>query len=276
MNYLFPSNDIEAQRLLRLNELYNPNIINCIEPYVHTNMRVLELGPGIGLMGVWFAKKIGNSENYTALDISKEQLQRLDAVFEQSGIEKPNTIVGDLTQIQALIEANRQYDIIYARWVLEYLPVNLRIEMLSILYRDYLNDNGLLIIEAGNLLPCQTINSVTNQAFDDWYNLTLKLQEPCKFDFTYGKHMLDELAKTELTLKYQPSKFQPILSSIKEKEILALAIPGSREFIINLGLTNKEESLLLEKGLKALATSSDISIKFVENTIAICSKEKEI
>jgi len=276
--YLFPSNQTEHDRLLRLNEVYNPYTFQYLNKLIQPGMNVLEYGPGIGMIGKWLVSSFPDI-GYTALDISEEQLNAVKTNFIDAKLNPPKTIRGSIANVNMLLNSETSYDIIYGRWVLAYLPNKDDVISTVSQLTSFLKPGGYLVIEEGDVTPCQAIslkndgtshNNIT--AFNNWYELTMKLQTPCKIDMSLGSTIANKLANSH-KLHQAPYAYQPHLTTEYEKAILALAIPGSRKRLIELGLTTISESKQLETNLWNLAQDDSIHIEFIKNTIVTIQKE---
>lgn len=271
--YIFSPKEQEIERLKRLNEIYNPHTISYLDRIISTGMAVLEIGPGNGILATWICDRIGKNGEYVAIEQSSEAIditrKSLDAHKNYTLINGLAEDIGEISEIN-----NKKFDVIYCRWVMAYInPTHLEKTLTK--FFNLLNPNGYLICEEGDVEKATCINisenSIDQQAFNQWFQLTFKIGKAFNYDFKLGSHIKSMIEKIA---GYPPliSSFQPILETTYQKQIISFAMPAMSHFLIEHNLMNKEGIEKLTESLNTLAEDENLYIAFVDNTIASVQK----
>ena len=268
-NYIYYTEDKEAERLKRLNEVYNPNTQQLLIPILKPDMKVLEIGAGVGILGCWIAKKIGPNGQYYGLEQLSEQIEKATQLTKSYSLHNTHYIQGKVEEITANSSlANEKFDLIFCRWVIAHLPPKIVASVLQTLY-SFLNPNGNLVCEEGDVTQAHCIDIhqqiIHPPAFQQWYDVVFKLEKEFDLDFSLGKNLLNIIMKSLPVNKAEIYRFQPVLSNKHSKEIVSLAIPSMKNAILKAKLLTENEVDQLEADLIELAEMSNIQVKFVEN-----------
>ena len=271
-HYLYQTSDTEIQRLLTLNRLYNPYSQQGLNHFIKSNATILELGSGLGIMGQWFAQKIGASGFYQGLDQDVKHLTFVQKNLSQC--KNAKFILADITDfsfIKTLPTAS--IDIIYCRWVLAHVPSNLRIESLCH-WLPLLKKGGYFICEEADISTTQ-VHSEThfeNDVIDDWKMLSHLLANQLELDFELSEHRLKILFekafdKTPITIQHPA----PCLTCYEEKIILAQALHAARDVFVKI-ISDKKTLATYDytlKRLKNMANQRHITVSYLANCMAI-------
>lgn len=195
----------DENRLTALNNICNPvtrQFLDNIEISLQ-GKHVIDLGCGIGMMSVEFAKRVGPTGKVTAIDISEEQLELAKEYAKSQNINNIDFICHEAYKLH---ELKLQADMVYIRFLLEHLSQPI----------DALKQ-AILTLNPNSYLFCETITSYAaifsdpaSSKFDRWREAILLQPKLYDTDFYIGKH----LASHYQALGIKPIKFelqQPIL-----------------------------------------------------------------
>ena len=202
----------DEKRLGALNNICNPVTRRFLDESEVSlqGKHIVDLGCGIGMMSVEFAKRVGPAGRVTAVDISEEQLK---LAREYAKLHNINNIDFICHEAYKLHELKLKADMVYIRFLLEHLSQPLEALKQATMM---LNDKGYLF--------CETVTSYAamfsdppSDMFDQWQKAILLQPELYNTDFYIGKR----LASHYQTLGLKPIKFelqQPILSPGDNRE----------------------------------------------------------
>lgn len=277
LGYLYQSVDKEAERLRILNEIYNKNTLSELSPFLTKSARVLEIGPGVGLLGIEIAKGLDDPRQYTGLDQDPKQVERAKAHFAAAGLPVDSILHGSVLDIDAVSAlAGQNFDVIYCRWVVAHIPVDRRDEVLAKLYTRLI-PGGRLICEEGDVSTVKMRDSAVlegdpgKMAFDHWYAFSFALEKLYHLDLRLGCKISEILASATK----QPAEtryFQPLLASEREKMMFSYAIASTQaavEQVIKADLMPFFDAEKLEEDLVGMARDGRIQIDYIQNSFAM-------
>lgn len=270
-NYIFKTDsEAEAERLKRLNEVYNPNSQNVLKKFLKPGMQVLEIGPGSGELGKWITEQIGEGQYY-GLDPDAIAIEQAN----KRGIKNATFIQGSLLDIDEIKEfKDKKFDVIYFRWVLAYTPKERYHEMLGKLYR-LLAQNGQLICEECNLYKAACVDpkndktKISHVAFDKWLALSKKVDETLNANFDLGKKLealLKEVGGENSEVITE--KFQPIFKDPYFKNILVFGMQSAKNTLTEKQIIKEKDAEQLTSELQELANDPNTAVAYIKNTIA--------
>jgi ubiquinone/menaquinone biosynthesis C-methylase UbiE len=91
----------------------NPEKI--VEPYVHEDDTVLDVGPGMGYFSITLAKIVGEKGRVFAADVQQEMLKALQKRARRAGVEQRITL--HLCKKDSL-GLNTKFDFVFAFWMI--------------------------------------------------------------------------------------------------------------------------------------------------------------
>ncbi len=276
--YIFSESHYEKSRLERLNEVYNPESLAILSPYVHEGMSVLEIGPGTGEIAEWLVQQIGESGSYTGLDIGESNIAIL-----RDKIPSARFIQGSVLENTLFEEhfSSQKFDLIYFRWVLSYTPEDTFRDTLAKLYL-HLSQGGHLICEEFDLYASHCTQSsdtscrVSHVAFNKWLALSQQVDEQLQANFSLGETILTLLQEVTIGDAASTSSitYQPTFSTRRHKEILSLGMLSARTALVGSGIKREESYDNLASDLDGLAQDDSINVKYIQNTVAIAEKPR--
>ncbi|MDO8954145.1 MAG: class I SAM-dependent methyltransferase [Gammaproteobacteria bacterium] len=279
--YVYDSTDKEAARLKILNEIYNKNTLYHLEKLMRPTSQILEIGPGVGLIGFELAKKLNAEGHYTCLDQDAQHIVRIKDRFSQSSHNKVSILQGSVIEINSIAELqNKKFDLIYCRWVIAHLPTEQIPQILESLYQR-LNVGGYLVCEEGDVSTVQVLNSDHSNpsclAFDKWYQFSFSLEKVFNLDLRMGAKIAALLAKISQAPP-SVSSFQPRLTTLREKMMFSYAIASTQ--LAKNYIQSKDPSITeiigdmdtLELDLVKMAKDQTIQIDYISNTFTSIRK----
>ena len=139
-NTYCPKTGLEgSERLLILNETYNPSTFDLISEWAKPGMRVLELGCGLGLISNHLAECVGNEGSVLAIDNCGEQLE-----LARSNCRHENRVSFQKLDVHDLEFLDGQFDLIYSRFLMMHLT---DVESIIQKFSDRIKAGGVLIVE---------------------------------------------------------------------------------------------------------------------------------
>lgn len=245
--YTLPVGTEDEKRLQALNHICNPYTLNFIDKNQLdlTNKVVVDVGCGIGMMTIEFAKRVGPQGKVIAVDISEEQL----------ALAKTHAHMHQLTNINfvcqsadALDQIKVKADLVYSRFLLEHVPNPIHI--LKQMY-GLLKPSGYLFCE--NLISYESMFCVPeSDSYRDWLQIILLQPELHHTDFFIGKKLYDYYQDIGL----QPTSYQiqqPFITDVEDRVPFHL-ITQSKTM----------QNLLVEKGYYTKDKLLDITNKVID------------
>jgi SAM-dependent methyltransferase len=118
--YPLGANDLELERLRFQHEVWGPTTRAFLERIgVAPGFRVLDLGCGPGLVAFDLAERVGADGEVVAIDESPRWIEHVEREILSRRLANVRTLRG---RIQELDPARESFDLIFARWVLSFLP----------------------------------------------------------------------------------------------------------------------------------------------------------
>lgn len=245
--YTLPVGTEDEQRLQALNHICNSYTLNFLDKN-HldlTNKVVVDVGCGVGMMTLEFAKRVGPQGKVIAVDISEEQLK----------IAKTYANMHQLTNIEfvclsadALDQINDKADLVYTRFLLEHVPNPTHI--LKQMY-ELLKPGGHLFCENGvsyESMFCMP----ESDSYRDWLQVILLQPELHHTDFFIGKKLYHYYQEIGL----QPTNYQlqqPFITNVEDR--IAFHLITQSKIM---------QTLLVEKGYYKKDKLLDITSKVID------------
>lgn len=237
--YALSTGNQDRERLMILNELYNPSSLRLLE--ITPGLHVLTIGCGIGILELEMARQLTDNGSVLATDISAEQLM----------IAEKNRTTTHLHQIQFLqldaIDVEKipgLFDRIHCRFVLTHLPIGIGFQILELLYKKIAPGGFLLLEEIASIhsLHCEPFHP----GYEKWKIGVQKQFFLQNSDPSPGIKFLNYLQNRG----YLPTftSYQPILSTAREKSILSL------------GMQSASKRFLEEKVMEAIEIEETLSL----------------
>lgn len=209
--YTLPVGTEDEKRLQALNHICNPYTLHFLDKNQLdlTNKVVIDVGCGIGMMTVEFAKRVGPQGKVIAVDISEEQL----------AIAKTYANIHQLTNIEfvcqsadALDQIEVKTDLVYSRFLLEHVPNPIHIlkQMCGLL-----ESGGHLFCEDG--ISYESMFCVPeSDSYRDWLQVILLQPKLHHTDFFIGKKLYHDYQEVGL----QPMSYQlqqPFITDVDDR-----------------------------------------------------------
>lgn len=245
--YTLPVGTEDEKRLQALNHICNPHTLKFLDgnQFDFTNKIVIDVGCGIGMMTVEFAKRVGPQGKVVAVDISEEQL----------AIAKTYANMHQLTNIEFVCQSadtldhiGTKADLVYSRFLLEHVPNP--IDILKQMY-ELLKPGGYLFCE--NVVSYEAMFCVPeSNSYHDWLQVILLQPKLHHTDFFIGK---------KLYQCYQELGIQPLGYQLQQPFITDM------DDRIQFHLITKSkamQNLLVEKGYYTKEKLLDITSKVID------------
>lgn len=281
--YVYKSIDKEAERLKILNEIYNPSTLSKLEKFLTKEANVLEIGPGVGLLGIEITKRLSHPLQYIGLDQDSKQVERAQANFQEAGLPDCCILQGNVIEIDKITALdNRRFDIIFCRWVMAHIPAEILTFTLKNLY-NRLNPGGKLICEEGDVSTVHLISKKelagdpSKKAFEAWYGFSFALEKLYNIDLRLGIKIGQALLDATGQIP-DSDTFQPRLSTPDHKIMLSYAIASTKtavEQVVASGLVpffDSHVARTLEENLVKLAYDASIDINYIRNYFTFVKK----
>jgi 2-polyprenyl-3-methyl-5-hydroxy-6-metoxy-1,4-benzoquinol methylase len=254
-SYALSTGKPDEERLTILNELHNEPSLSALK--ITPGMHVLTVGCGIALLELQIANQVTSTGFVLATDISQQQLQIAEENASRSGLENVKFL-----QVSALdiSQVPGTFDRIHCRFVLTHLPWEKISQILPLLHAK-LAPGGFLLLE-----ECSTIDSLacepSNPGYDKWKMVVHKQFIMQKSDSSPGKRILQHLEEQG----WHPTHtfYQPVLSTQREKSILALGVRSIRNKLFQEKLFSVEEIDEMLQELSELEQNPAVSPHYSE------------
>lgn len=265
-NYIFCTNvEIEKQRLDILNNICNPNTMAILTQHIKHGSSILEIGFGEGQISDY----LNTLEDIKYLGIDSD-LGRVAKRYQEN-----KYIFGDIMALDNIKALKRKkFDVIYARWILAYLP---QYELKDIIKQlsGYLKRNGVLILEECDLYKSyieKDETRVTIPIFEKWIDLSRfvhTMLNTCNFKMgsDLPEILRDIFKKDPIIYKYQP------MLKGSDKKVITLGMKSSSCSLIEKKILNKEEidNLICELEY-AIIDKDNINVHYIETTTCVIQK----
>ncbi|MBP9842331.1 MAG: class I SAM-dependent methyltransferase [Simkaniaceae bacterium] len=231
-SYALSTGEQDRERLIILNELYNPSTLSRLE--ITPGLRILTIGCGIALLELELAQQVGPQGSILATDISSDQL----LIAEQTALAAN---IKNLQFMQLNVEDAGQipgvFDRIHCRFVLSHLPLGVVEQVIPVLY-GLLAPEGILVLE-----EIANLNSLTCEpqhiGYDKWKCIVQKQFAAQQSDVSPAERILEFLKKRGyVVFSYS---YHPILHSQREKMILSLGVISVRDHLLKQGTVSSNE-----------------------------------
>ncbi len=256
-NYSLTIGEEDKDRLLVLNEIYNPFteefLKRCSVAY---GDKVLEIGCGIGIVSQKLASLVGPDGFVIATDINDEQLAIARSLLSQSTLS--NLIFQQLSAYE-LETLNEKFDVVYVRLLLCHLP-NPQ-EIISQASR-ILKPGGRLLIEdlTGNHTLYSTPHDQGIAILQHFDKLQFEIQQS---DDRYFSKLPVLLAEAGLEINSLERR-QPKLDSQRKRKMLSYGLSSLKNALLDAGKITKDEYDSMYPIVQKLEENIDIEIYFYE------------
>ncbi|MFA5074996.1 MAG: class I SAM-dependent methyltransferase [Candidatus Babeliales bacterium] len=224
-HYAIAVGEEDKDRLLVLNEIYNPESFQLLKQYVEKGKNVLELGCGLGICSQYMAKLVGEKGSVLATDINQEQI---DLAQKMKASELKNLNFRKISALE-LEKLEQKFDVIYVRFLLMHLP---NPEKILEQIKKVLSPNGKVIIEdvTGNYTLYSNPNTPAMEEVQRFDKLQFEIEksDDCYFeqlpkllvDYGFSIRLLTR-AHPKLDTLHKRSMLSYNLSSLKSELIKA-------------------------------------------------------
>ncbi len=251
-NYAIAIGETDRERLIILNEIYNPGTEAFLKSLpIKEGSKVLDIGCGIGLVSQKIASLVGATGSVLACDLHEEQLEIAKSLLPPKGIENLQFRKLSAYQIASLKE---EFDVVYIRLLLVHLPNPERVIAEA---KKILKPGGHLIIEdfTSNASMYSTPRCRGMEILQYLDQLQFEVQGS---DDTYFSR-LPALLEQEGFQVIKTQKNHPRLNSSRQRRELTLHLPVLKESLKIAGKITEEESMEMIPFLEQL--EADLSIE---------------
>ena len=221
-DYMLAVGEETRERLKLLGDVYNPLSLRFLRSLpIQDPQHVLDVGCGFGNMTVPLAKDLYPNAQVVGVDFSEEQI-----AIAQEYSQGMDNITYHAMPAEDIGQLNRQFDVIYCRFLLMHLP-----------HYQHVLDAMLAQLAPGGYLVCEESSDIDNafvypkcQALSDVRaNFQCVRENAGKTqDFTFGRKLPGILHA--LGLQYVTGMIsQPLLTTEREKSLMRLS---HREFLV--------------------------------------------
>lgn len=256
-SYILSAGDRDKERLVLLNELFNPTSIAALE--LAEGLRILTIGCGIGLLELEVASKIGPSGYIFATDSNPEQLAIAKELLLQSGLQNVQFAELDISRQLDCIE--QPFDRIHCRLVLSHLPWETVQSVLPAFYHKLI-PGGLLLLEEIATLDSQKCEPHSHPGYDRWSQWTTR-QFATQNSHPRIGYQIEEFLK-EKGFFVEGRSYQPVLRTPKQKSILRLGICSAGPKFCAAGHSTLAELEEASRLLEQLEQASDLFPRYTE------------
>ncbi len=249
-NYSISIGERDKDRLLVLNEIYNPFTEEFfVKSKLACGQEVLEIGCGIGLVSQKLAGIVGEKGSILATDIAKEQLDIAGSLLEKN---TPQLTFRMLSACDLGV-LGEKFDVVYVRFLLCHLP-NPRAVIQEV--KKVLKPGGKFIIEdlTGNHTLFSTPVTRGMEILHYFDELQFQLQESDdKYFAKLPQMLIEEGFNLDLLHKSHPK-----LDCLRTRKMLPYNLYTLKNSLMDAGLINHEEYVTMYKEVEAF--SKDLSI----------------
>lgn len=253
-NYLIETGKKDYERLLLLNEIFNPYSIPFLKKYIKPGAKVLEVGCGIGLMSQEIAKIVGEKGHILGTDLSEDQLliaRELVSSHDMKRLHFQKASAYDLSDV------GNNYDVVYVRFL--FIHLEDVIKALDQIKR-VLKPGGVLIVEelAGN----NTIASDPKDSRLDYVRKTDNLQEELQnSNFAIATSLWATLEKNGFKVM-DDQKIHPQLDTPSKRRVFSLGMKSIEKSLVKTEKITSEDSQAMIKEVEELEADKSVKLYF--------------
>lgn len=254
--YIFDVGENGATGLDILDYCFNPNTqAFLLDNGLKSNINVLDIGCGSGVMTCWIAQQIGSNGRVVAIENNVNQLEAAQRRAEKLQLHNIDFKLCSAYEIDSL---NQEFDLVYCRFVLHHLhhPEDVITKIFKIL-----KTNGIYVAEEG------IVNFAFSYPFSVvWGNEYLRLPPPWvdidekQRDGNLGIKLFKKLQKTGFQIKATKIN-HPILSTTDEKKLLLLGRDEKKRDYLSQG-HSEDEWIASEKEIERIVNDKTCIIGF--------------
>jgi SAM-dependent methyltransferase len=229
--YALATGETAAHRLWILHKLYGPGTRRVLmEAGMRRNMRVADLGCGVGMVTGLLADLVGPEGQVVGVDASGAQLAQARAHVRGAGA-KVSFVEASATDTGL---AHESFDLVYCRFLLIHLaePEQALHEMWALL-----KPNGILVCEDGDLTSAGSEPRSALQAFADLFQ---RLGPARGVDYTLGRRLFHMVLAAGFSTP-EVSFNQPVLARGANKRLLELSVAEAGQALLDAGLVTAAE-----------------------------------
>lgn len=252
-NYSIAIGEQDKERLLVLNEIYNPGTEHFLETcQIAPGSKILEIGCGIGLVSQKLSDLTGPKGLVLSTDINEEQLQIARYFLPQ---DQPSNITLQKLSIYDLSTLDEKFDVVYVRLLLLHLTdTDEAIRQV----KKVLNPGGKFIIEdftSNNSLKSTSYTKgvEVHRYFDE---LQFEIQ---KSDHEYFAKLPSILRKEGFSIALS-TKSHPQLDTPRKRTMLTHDLCSLKPALIKADKITTEEFNVLYPHVKDLADNTEIEV----------------
>lgn len=251
MHYALPVGEQDKDRLLVLNEIYNPESFKLLQQFVNPGDRVLDVGCGLGLCSQQMAHLVGEKGSVLAIDISQEQLILAEKL-------KASTLKNlEFRRLSAfeLERLEKKFDIVYMRLLLEHVP-----EPGKILeqVKKVLKPDGKIIIEdiTGNYTFYSEPNTPEMAEVQRFDTLQFEIEQS---DDCYFEQLPQLLINHRFSIRFL-TRSHPQLDTLRKRSMLSYGLSSLKDALINANKITSAEYERVYLAVKRFEQRSDVTI----------------
>ena len=231
--YILSVGNQGATRLELLDEIYGPYTQQFLKNIgFRPDMRVLDVGCGLGFVTCWLARQVGRYGKVIGVDCSEEQIQ---IAKENATKQKLHNIEFIVSSIYDLDQLGMDFDLVFCRFILVHLDQPER--ALNMMYK-VVKSQGILVCDE----PCLAAATAypPSDAFDMSKSLTYQLTRQKGLDWDFGRKVYSIFKNLEFA-SVVLQVIQPSLTTAHQKMLWPMFFEETRTEFLASGLTNEAE-----------------------------------
>ena len=223
----------DKQRLELLNEIFNPNSqLFLLSHALASDLDVLDVGCGIGVMSRWFAHVVGETGTVVAVDLSQEQLAIAKKDAQEDGVENIDFINMPAENVDDL---NRQFDYVYSRFLLMH-TTNPRAVVQAVY--NALKPGGIFVCESA--VMSASYSMPPNDNYNKMIELFSENVREQGADPDYGLSVSTDFREIGF-VDVEVNPTQILLKTAREKSLQLNTVINSRDSIVGNNLSSEED-----------------------------------
>lgn len=236
--YILATSGEDEERLTILNELHNPASLSALQ--LEPGMQVLTLGCGIGLLEAQMAITAGY---IVGTDLSQDYITRA----EKNAAGLGNLQFRQLDALQ-INQVEGLFDRVHCRYLLTHLPWEKIVQILSLLQAKLAPGGFILLEEIASLdsLSCKP----THEGYEKWEKVAIRQFALQNSDPSPGQRIFQHVCRQGW--RATSSFYQAVLSTPREKSILALGMLSARKRLLEAHLYTANEIEDIVRQLRCL------------------------